>query len=89
MKPQLAISYPDTSNRHQFGGGCQVKMAEGGEKCDETVVDDDLVVKRNSNSAICVKHAEQLFQLLEETQPTSFTTCNTTIKTYMNNSKLT
>ena len=36
----------------------------------------------------CVKHAEQLLQLLEETQPTSITTCNTTIKTYKNNSKL-
>ena len=37
----------------------------------------------------CVKHAEQLLQLLEETQPTSITSCNTTIKTYTNNSKLT
>ena len=37
----------------------------------------------------CVKHAEQLLQLLEETQPTSITTCSTTIKTYTNNSKLT
>ena len=36
----------------------------------------------------CVKHAEQLLQLLEETQPTSITTFNTTIKTYTNNSKL-
>ena len=37
----------------------------------------------------CVKHAEQLLQLLEETQPASITTCNTTMKTYTNNSKLT
>ena len=64
----------------------------------KNVVDEDLAVKRNSTSAIrayfglrrnkqryCVKHAEQLLQLLEETQPT---TCNTTIKTYTNNSKL-
>ena len=35
-----------------------------------------------------VKHAEQLLQLLEEIQPASITTCNTTIKTYTNNSKL-
>ena len=52
MKPQLAVSYPDKINRHQFGGDCQVMMAEGGEKCDENVVDEDLVVKRNSTSAI-------------------------------------
>ena len=37
----------------------------------------------------CVIHAEQLLQLLEEIQPSFITTCNTTIKTYMNNSKLT
>ena len=35
MKPQLAISYPDKINRHQFCGDCQVMMAEGGEKSDE------------------------------------------------------
>ena len=102
MKPQLAVSYPGKINRHQFGGDCQVTMAEGGEKCDQNVVDEDLEVKSNSTSAIwtymdsgettcykhryCVKHAEQLLQLLEEIQPT---TCNTTIKTYTNNLKLT
>ena len=52
MKPQLAISYPDKINWHQFGCDCQVMMAEGGEKSDENVVDEDLVVKRNSISAI-------------------------------------
>ena len=52
MKPQLAVSYLNKINRHQFGGDCQVMMAEGGEKSDENVVDEDLVVKRNSNSAI-------------------------------------
>ena len=73
-------------------------MAEGGEKSDENVVDEDLVVKRNRlildsgettcyKHSYCVKHAEQLLQLLEETQPTSITSFNTTIKTYTNNSK--
>ena len=88
------------------GATCQVMMAEGGEKSDENIVDENLVMKRNYTSAIwiyvgfrrddvlqtqvlCVKHAEQLLQLLEETQPTSITTCSTTIKTYTNNSKLT
>ena len=52
MKPQLAFSYPDKINQHQFDGDFQVMMAEAGEKCDENVVDEDLVVKRNSNSAI-------------------------------------
>ena len=52
MKPQLAVSYPDKINRHQFGGDCQVMMAEGGEKSDENVVDKDHVVKRNSTTAI-------------------------------------
>ena len=32
MKPQRAIGYPDKINWHQFGGDCQVMMAEGGEK---------------------------------------------------------
>ena len=50
MKPQLAVSYPDKI--HRFGGGCQTMMAEGGEKSDENVVDKDLLVKRNSTSAI-------------------------------------
>ena len=52
MKPQHAVNYPDNMNRHQFGGDCQVMMAEGGEKSCENVVDKDLVVKRNSTSAI-------------------------------------
>ena len=52
MKPQLAVSYPDKINLHQFGGDCQVMMAEGGEKSNENVVDVHLVVKRNSTSAI-------------------------------------
>ena len=52
MKPQLAVSYPDKINRHQFGGDCQVMMAEGGEKSHENVVNEDLVVKRNSTSAL-------------------------------------
>ena len=52
MKSQLAISYPDKVNRDQFCGDCQVMMAEGGEKSDENVVDEDLVVRRNSTSAI-------------------------------------
>ena len=100
MEPQLAVSYPDRMN--QFGGVCQVMMAVRGEKSDENMVDEDLVVKRNSTSAIwtysgfrrddvyrcCVKHAVQLLRLLEEIQPTSITTCNTT-KTYTSNSKLT
>ena len=30
--------------QHQFGVGCQVMMAEGGEKSDENVVQEDLVV---------------------------------------------
>ena len=51
VKPQLAISYPDKMNQHQLGGDCQVMMAEGGEKSHENVVDEDLVVKRNSTSA--------------------------------------
>ena len=51
-KPQHAVNYPDNMNRHQFGGDCQVMMAEGGEKSCENVVDKDLVVKRNSTSAI-------------------------------------
>ena len=37
MKPQLAVSYTDKINRHQFEGKCQVMMAEGGEKSDENV----------------------------------------------------
>ena len=74
MKPQLAVSFPDKMNQHQFGGGCQVMMAEGGEKSHENVVDKDLAVKRKSSS---------------HTQPTSITTCNTTIKTDRNNSVLT
>ena len=52
MKPQLAVSYPDRMNHHQFCGGCQVMMAEGGEKSDENVVGEDLVVKRNGTSAM-------------------------------------
>ena len=52
IKPQLAFSYPDKINRRQFGGDCQVMMTEGGQKSDENVVDEDLVVKRNSTSAI-------------------------------------
>ena len=43
MKPQLALSYPDKINLYQFGGDCQVMMAEGGEKSDE-----DLVVKETA-----------------------------------------
>ena len=39
MKPQRAVSYPDKIDRHQFGGGCQVMMAERGEKNDENVDD--------------------------------------------------
>ena len=52
MKPQLAVSYPDKINRHQFGGECQVMMAEGGERSDENVIDEDLVVKRNSSECV-------------------------------------
>ena len=52
MTPLLAVSYPDKANRHQFGGDCQVTMAEGGERSHENVVDEDLVVKRNSTSAV-------------------------------------
>ena len=37
---------------NQFGGDWQVMMTEGGEKSHENVVDEDLVVKRNSPSAI-------------------------------------
>ena len=93
-KPQVAVSCPDKINRHGYDGW-------GREKSEENVVDEDLLVKWNRISALwtyfglcfnhsyCVKHAEQLLQLLEETQPTSITTCNTTIKTYTNDSKLT
>ena len=49
-EPQLAVIYPDKISRHQFGGDCQVMMAEGGEK--SHVVDENVVVKRNSTSAI-------------------------------------
>ena len=52
MKAQIAVSYPDKINQHQFGGDCQVMMAEGGEKSHENVFNEDLVVKRNSTSAI-------------------------------------
>ena len=51
VKPQLAVSYLDKINLYQFGGDSQVMMAEGGEKRDENLVDEDLVVKRNSTSA--------------------------------------
>ena len=51
MKPQRALSYPDKIHQHQFGGDCQVMMAEGGEKTHENVVDEDLVGKTNSTSA--------------------------------------
>ena len=54
MKPQLAVSFPDKINRHQFGGDCQVIMAEGGERSDENVVDEDLVVKRNSTECVMI-----------------------------------
>ena len=52
MELQLAVSYPDIINRHQFGDDCQVMMAEGGERNHENVVDEDLAVRRNSTSAI-------------------------------------
>ena len=45
MKPQRAVSFPDTIYRHQFGGECQVMMAEGGEKSHENVADEHLVLK--------------------------------------------
>ena len=45
MKPQLAVSYPDKINRHQFGGDCHVLIAE-----DENVIDEDPAVKRNRNT---------------------------------------
>ena len=102
MKPQVAVSYPDKINQHQFGGDCQVMMAEGGEKSHENVVDEDLVVKKQHlcytycifgfrreevlQTQVLCKTCEQLLQVLEEIQPTSITTCNTT-KTYTNNSK--
>ena len=54
MKPQLAVSYPDKINRHQFGGDCQVMMAEGGEKSQENVADEDLVVKRKSTECVLI-----------------------------------
>ena len=54
MKPQLAISFPDKINWHQFGGDCQVIMAEGGERSDENVVEEDLVVKRNSTESVLI-----------------------------------
>ena len=52
MKPQLAVSYPDKIDRHQFGGGRQVMIAERGDKSNENVVDEALLVNRNNTSAI-------------------------------------
>ena len=56
MKPQLAVRYPDKIHQHQFGGDCQVMMAEGGEKCEkrENLADEDLVVKRNSTDCVLI-----------------------------------
>ena len=54
MKPQLAVRYPDKIHQHQFGGDCQVMMAEGGEKSHENVVDKDLVVKRRSTECVLI-----------------------------------
>ena len=92
MKPQLAVSYPDKINWHQFGGDCQVMMAEGGERSHENVVDEDLVMKRSNTSAIRTYSGfrrDDVLQHREETQPTSITNCSTTIKTDTNNSNLT
>ena len=79
-------------------------MAEGGEKSHENVVDKDLVVKRNSTSAIWTYFGFRRDDVLQTqvlcktcravvatsrgNTPTSITTCSTTIKTYTNNSKL-
>ena len=96
-KPQLAVSYPDIISRHQFGGGCQVMMAEGGERSHEDVVDEDLVVKTNSTSATWTYFGFRRDDVLQtqvrcktgRARPTSITSCITTIKTYTNTSKLT
>ena len=53
MKPQLAVSFPDKYNRHQFGGDCQVMMAEGGERSDENVV--DIVGADCVNMYLCIQ----------------------------------
>ena len=94
MKPQLAVSSPDKMNGHQFGGDCQVMMAERGEKSHENVVEEHLVVKRNSTSAIWTDSGFRRddvlqTQVLSKTcqavvapsrgNTTSITTCNTTI----------
>ena len=71
--------------RHQFGGDCQVMMAEWGEKGDENVADEDLLMKRNGTSAIWTHFG---FTGDDVLQWTSITTCSTTKKTYKNNSKL-
>ena len=49
-----SLSYPDKINWQQFSGDCQVMMAEGGEKCNENVVHEDLVVKRNSTEYVLI-----------------------------------
>ena len=77
MKLQLTVSYPDKITRHQFGGDCKVVMAEGGEKSNGNAANKDLVVKRNSTECVLIDR-----QRVTNTG----TTCNTTIKTYMNNS---
>ena len=67
-------------------------MAEGGEKSDENVIDEDLVVKRNSTPAIWtyfgfrkddMLQTQVLCKTCRAVIATSITTCNTTIKTYM------
>ena len=100
-EPQLVISYPDRVNWHQFRlwwlreerkvrkmwsaktlwWGATALLLYG------LILDSGEMTCHIHR--YCVKHGEQLLQLLEEIQPTSNTICNITIKTYTNNSKLT
>ena len=78
MKSQLAVSYPDKMNRHQFGGDCQVMMAGEAMKMwsmktlwgKETALLPNWVILDSGETtcykhSYCVKHAAQLLQLLE------------------------
>ena len=102
MKPQLAISYPDKISSVVVARLWWLREERKATKMWSTktlwwretapllyglILDSGEAMCYKHR--YCVKHAKQLFQLLEKTQPTSITTCNTTRKAYMNNSKLT
>ena len=79
MKAQLALSYPDKINQHQFGGDCQVIMAERGEKSDENVVNEDILVKSNSTSATWTYFGFRRENVLQTQIP--FKTCRAVVAT--------